>query len=404
MSITGARQLMAITLAVILAATGCAFQGVNSLALPGTVGSGSDALKYHIEIGNVGTLESNSPVMIDDVTVGTVGAMTVRNWHAYVTVSVRPDVVVPANAVAAVGQTSLLGSMHIALDPPVGQPPEGRLAPGATIPLAQAKSYPSTEQTLSTLSTIVNGGGLGQIGDIIHNFTVGLSGSEVQARDLLGRLANFVGVFDDQRDNLVASIEAMDRLANSMNSQNQVIQTALEKLPPALKVLLRQRPQITTALDRLRVFSDTAHQLVADTQDDLVNNLDNLAPTIQALADVGPDIDEALAFAPTFPLNQNVIDRGIRGDYLNLFAVIDMTTNRLKRGLGAGTRWDGHDLTLVPAPGDPGYDSFYNNDPLRGPLAVPSQGGPRDPVPAGTAGLFPPGYPPISPGSPGGPN
>ena len=36
--------------------------------------------------------------MIDDVVVGSVGKMTVDNWHADVEVSVKPDVVVPANA------------------------------------------------------------------------------------------------------------------------------------------------------------------------------------------------------------------------------------------------------------------------------------------------------------------
>ena len=66
-----------------------------------------------MEVANVGTLESNSPVMIDDVVVGSVGKMTVQGWHADVEVSVQPDVVVPANAVASVGQTSLLGSMHL---------------------------------------------------------------------------------------------------------------------------------------------------------------------------------------------------------------------------------------------------------------------------------------------------
>jgi ABC-type transporter Mla subunit MlaD len=53
--------------------------------------------------------------------------MTVRDWQADVEISVQPDVVVPANAVATVGQTSLLGSMHLALNPPLGQPPSGRL-------------------------------------------------------------------------------------------------------------------------------------------------------------------------------------------------------------------------------------------------------------------------------------
>ncbi len=103
---------------VALSMTGCAFQGVNSLPLPGAVGRGPDAVTYHVEIANVATLESNSPVLIDDVVVGSVGEMTVNDWHADVQVSVKPDVVVPGNAVATVGQTSLLGSMHLSLNPP----------------------------------------------------------------------------------------------------------------------------------------------------------------------------------------------------------------------------------------------------------------------------------------------
>ena len=105
--------------------SGCAFQGVNSLPLPGAVGRGPHANIYHIEIANIGTLESNSPVMMADVVVGSVGKMRVKGDHADIEVSVKPDTVVPANAVAVVGQTSLLGSMHVELNPPLGQRPEG---------------------------------------------------------------------------------------------------------------------------------------------------------------------------------------------------------------------------------------------------------------------------------------
>src|SRR5829696_2967660 len=93
---------------VIVTASGCAFQGVNSLPLPGAVGRGSDAVTYHVQIANVSTLESNSPVLMNDVVVGSVGRMDVQDWHANVEISVKPDVAVPANAVASVGQTSLL--------------------------------------------------------------------------------------------------------------------------------------------------------------------------------------------------------------------------------------------------------------------------------------------------------
>lgn len=54
-------------------------------------------------------------------------------------------------------------------------------------------------------------------------------------------------------------------------------------------MLIRERPRITAVLDELRVFSNTATQLINDTQADLVKNLQNLEPTIRAVADVGPD-------------------------------------------------------------------------------------------------------------------
>src|ERR1700710_232680 len=154
------RRVLAIGSTVLLTVTGCAFQGVNSLPLPGAVGRGSDAAVYHVELANVGTLESNSPVLIDDVVVGSVGKMRLDGWDIDLDLSLKPDTVVPANVVATVGQTSLLGSMHVALDPPPGEAPSGRLKPGATIGLNSSSTYPSTEKTLSSLAAVVNAGGL----------------------------------------------------------------------------------------------------------------------------------------------------------------------------------------------------------------------------------------------------
>ena len=244
------RRLLTVFAAVMLVLTGCAFQGVNSLPLPGAVGRGADAAVYHVEMANIGTLESNSPVMIDDVVVGSVGKMTLHGWHVDLEVSVKPDVVVPANAVATVGQTSLLGSMHVALDPSPGQAPGGRLPPGTTIGLNDSSTYPSTEQTLSSLAAVVNGGGLGQIGEIIGNFNTALSGRQDAVRDLITRLDTLAGTLYQQRDNIIATIDELNRFALRLGSQQEILTRALNKIPPALDVLLEERPRLTTALTK----------------------------------------------------------------------------------------------------------------------------------------------------------
>jgi virulence factor Mce-like protein len=388
-------RLTAIGCFSVLALTGCTFNGLNSLPLPGTVGRGPDATVYHLELANVGTLEANSPVMVSDVSVGSVSRMTVRDWHADVEISVKPGVVIPANAVATVGQTSLLGSMHVALDPPSGQPPTGRLSPGATLGLNHTSTYPSTEQTLSSLSVLVNGGGLGKIGELVSEFNAALDGRQDKIRDLLTRLDNVVGIFADQREDINASIDALNRLSGTLAGQSDVISQALQRIPPALDVLVNERPRITTALQKFGQFSDTATKLIKATQDDLVTNLRNLEPTVRALADVGPNLAADLAFVPAYPYPQNFIDRAIRGDYLNEFITFDFTIPRLKRGLFLGTRWGQEGAPLVPAPGDPWYAN-YTKDPLNMPLTPaptavatmpplvdPPAG--QDPMPAGAA-------------------
>jgi phospholipid/cholesterol/gamma-HCH transport system substrate-binding protein len=389
------RRVLAIGCCVALTGSGCAFHGLNSLPLPGAVGRGPGSDIYHVEMANVITMESNSPVMIDDVVVGSVGAMKVKDWHADVEISVKRNLVIPANVEASIGQTSLLGSMHLELNPPLGQPGVGRLRPGATIPLSRSSTYPSTEQTLSSLALVVNGGGLGQIGEIIHNFSAALSGRAGAVRDLINRFDTFVGTLDEQRNNIVASIAALDQLAGTFAAQRDVVTEALRKLPPALDVLIKERPRLTAALDRLRVFSNTANGLINDTQADLVRNLKNLEPTIKGLADVGPPLDTALAAATVFPFTQNFVDRAIRGDYFNLHVNLDLTIPKLKSGLFLGTHWGQLNEQLVPAPGDPPYLQ-YTLDPLHGGFGP--RPGPQAPPPPGPP--QPPGVPPAGPQAP----
>jgi phospholipid/cholesterol/gamma-HCH transport system substrate-binding protein len=225
---------------------------------------------------------------------------------------------------------------------------------------------------------------------------------------LLTRLDNFVGTLDAQRNNIVASIEGLNRLANTFAGQRDVITRALHRIPPALDVLIRERPQLTTALEKLGDFSDIAARLANDSTADLVKNLQNLEPTVRALADIGPELDAVLGYLTIFPYTQSFLDRGIRGDYYNLFATVDFTVPRLKRSLFRGTRWEQEGAKLVPAPGDPYYLN-YTYDPLisgvvppppEGAPAPPPGAAPMPPMPTVNEPIVPVAPPPPMPGAP----
>ncbi len=264
--------------------------------------AGPDATIYHVEIANVATLESNSPVLINDVVVGSVGQDDGRQLACR-----RRDLGQARRRRARQRGRHRRADQPAGVDAP-GAQPAARSA--AERPAAAGFHHPAERsrrpirrprQTLASLSAVVNGGGLGQIGDIIHNFSTALSGREPEIRDLLTRLDDFVGVLDRQRDNIVASIQQLNRLAGTFAGQRDVIDRALKDIPPALDVLIKERPQLTTALEKLGTFSDTATRLVNDAAADLVTNLKNLEPTLKALADVGPDLQPALICATAFP-------------------------------------------------------------------------------------------------------
>ena len=98
--------------------SGCEWQGVNSLPLPGTSGHGPGAFTIQAQLPDVDNIERNSRVRVGDVTVGNVEKIERQGWHALLTMTINGDVDLPANATAKVGQTSLLGSKHIELAPP----------------------------------------------------------------------------------------------------------------------------------------------------------------------------------------------------------------------------------------------------------------------------------------------
>ena len=139
------RRVVAISsLAVLLA--GCQFGGLNSLDMPGTAGHGAGSFQVEVELPDVSTLPQNSPVMVDDVTVGSVSGIDAvqrpdGTFYAAVQLSLEPGVNLPANAIARVAQTSLLGSQHIELAEPVDEPGEGRLKQGSEIPMSRTGRY-----------------------------------------------------------------------------------------------------------------------------------------------------------------------------------------------------------------------------------------------------------------------
>lgn len=318
--------------------TGCTWHGLNSLALPGAAGRGSDSFEVTIHMPDVTTLTRNSPVRIGDVEVGSIKDIRAENYEAVVTVSLNGDVQLPANAWAKIGQTSLLGSQHLELTAPPDERPTGRLADGAEIPIEHAGVYPTTEQTLSALSVVLTNGGLQQFEDIVRELNTALDDGRVtDAKEVITQLNDAVSLLDDQRQSIIDAMDGLDRLTGTVNAQTDTLTKALNQMPEATRLLRDQRDQLSEALVSLGDVGHKAGTLTNLAGDDLVANLRDLEPTLTQLANTGQNLTRVLSILITFPFPQAGMDNFLKGDFANLYIDADATNGRLAQSLLLGT-------------------------------------------------------------------
>jgi phospholipid/cholesterol/gamma-HCH transport system substrate-binding protein len=313
---------------------GCQFGGLNSLDMPGTAGHGPGAYTVSVELPDVATLPQNSPVMVDDVTVGSVsGLQAVQRpdgtFYAAVKLSLDSSVNLPANATAKVAQTSLLGSQHIELAQPTGHPAQSRLAEGSVIRIGQTGRYPTTEEVLSSLGVVVNKGNLGAIQDITDAAYAAVAGRTETFVDLIPRLAELTSALNAQTNDILAAADGLDRFASILAQNKDSLARTLDSLPQALKVLNNNRANIVDAFTALQRFGTVAAKMLSETKQDFAADLKDLYPVIKALNDNRGDVVSSLDLLPTFPFTTKYLRRAVRGDYLNVFVTFDLTLRRL---------------------------------------------------------------------------
>lgn len=329
---TAARAAALTALTALLA--GCQFMGLGSAPLPFTEGTGPGTYTVTAVMSDVTNLPPNAEVMVHDVPVGTVTAIRLSGWNAELSISLPDRVKLPANAIVTLGQKSVLGAEYVALAAPAR--PAGRLADGAVIPLSRTSAYPSTESVLAALSTVLNGGGLGQLATITSELNATLAGHTGQIRDLLANLTVLAGKLDAQRGTITGAMTNLSALMATVRSQDAALSGALRTVPAGVAVLAKDEKQIARALRAASGLSTVADRVIDGSRQNLLANLRALQPAVARLADSGRNLAGSLNVLPTFPFPASELTKDVHGDYANLYLTMDLSPQTLEQGWLAG--------------------------------------------------------------------
>ncbi|GGS22987.1 MCE family protein [Actinokineospora fastidiosa] len=364
------RTLMAVLGSAALV-SGCGFTGIYDLPLPGGADLGGEPYSVRVQFRDVLDLVPQSAVKVNEVAVGRVDTVSLApdGWTAELTLLVNGDVKLPANALAKIRQSSLLGEKYVELSPP--SDPQGSLADGALIPVERTNRNTEVEEVLGALSMLLNGGGVEQLQDIAKEVNAALAGNEDDIKALLDNLNTAVATLDAGKDDITRALDGINRLAATLNAQRDQIAGVIDDIGPGLAVLHEQRRQLVTMLQSLESLGEVAVDTVNRSHADLVADLKALAPTLQKLGEAGADLPKSLELLLTFPFTDQAA-KGVKGDYFNLYAKLDLDLTNVLDNLGRSRQNPLRDLGLPDQLGGlaGGQDGVPENAP--DPLPLPS--------------------------------
>ncbi|RZS37202.1 phospholipid/cholesterol/gamma-HCH transport system substrate-binding protein [Herbihabitans rhizosphaerae] len=404
----GTRKGIRLKLAGLAAATmllsGCGFTGIYDLPLPGGADLGDHPYSVKVQFRDVLDLVPQSGVKVNEVAIGRVDKIGLAEdgWTAEATLLVNGDVNLPANAVARVRQSSLLGEKFIELAPPNnGTPGVGRLSDGAVIKLDRTSRNTEIEEVLGALSMLLNGGGLEQLQTISKELTAATEGRATDIKATLNNVNTMARTLDASKGSITKALDGLNKLSGTLNGQKDKAVAVIDNIGPGIKTLTDQRGQLVTMLQSLQSLSGVAIDTVNRSQEDLIADLKSLTPALRKLAEAGGNLPKALELLFTLPFPDGAMD-AVRGDYFNLFLDVDLKLqdiiDNLSRsrqnplrdipGLGpiiAGPQQGvpGNAPPPLPLPSLGGPSNSYGNDPL----PIPSLGG-TSPQSSGHAGIM----------------
>ncbi|GAC1611187.1 MAG: MCE family protein [Mycobacteriales bacterium] len=310
----------------VLVLSGCS--SVPSLPELGLPGSTVDGFQVTARFADALDLVPLSAVKLDGVRVGIVTDVRLgKGMVAEAVLQVHKGLKVPADVRARIAQTSLLGEKYVELIRPVqsAAPP---LSQGAVIPLDRTGAAVEVEDLLSAASALLNGGGLGHLQTISRELNTALSGRDEQVHVLLRNLDQLLGGIEENKQDIVRALDAMDRLSGTLAAQRDTIGAAIEQLPAGVAALANQQADLTRALTALSDLGRVADRVIGKTQKNVVADLKLLDPVLTQIAKAAPSFFSTIDTLLTYPFARNIYG-GVAGDYVSLSGELEIDLDSL---------------------------------------------------------------------------
>ena len=224
-----------------------------ALALPLAACSSDGNLQATTVVDDVADMAKGAPVMFADVTVGSVSDISLTDDNrAELTLSIDEDANIPADVIAKVRRTSVIGEKFVALEPMKGAG-EAALEDGATI--ADSEVVPDFEQLVGSGTALLGAVSANELALLLDEGARGFGGNGQDLRTLLEGLDTVMASYASRSETIASLVRSIDAFAASVGPHADAHAEALANLAEATRILAEERVALMDLLHRLRDLS-----------------------------------------------------------------------------------------------------------------------------------------------------
>ncbi len=298
-----------------------------ALGTSGCLGGSSGAITTTATFSDVGTLALGAPVKLADVPVGSVTAISLAGTRARVTMSLRRSADVPANVVAKIDRTTILGERFIALSVP--RVPRGTLTNGEAI--RHTAVVPTVEQVIGAGSQVFGAISASDLAAIVNAGGQGYAGEGAALRQFLNDLSTVAAGYATRTAQIQTVVQSLDQLGTSLAPTSGPDAQAIANLSRTVGVLAQNSARFEQLVGSLDTVSVQGATILQSEYPQIVDQLKALQAVSNQLALHQQDLAQLLQWLPQHDATMSL---AVRHNFLQILN--NMIVCGIPNG-GAGT-------------------------------------------------------------------
>lgn len=293
----------------------------SACSLPGNV-TGSREITATFD--DVGDLVVGHSVQVADVRIGSVADIELTDdYQALVTMSVKDGVFIPADSIARLRTTSLLGEKFIELLP---QDPDDPLA-GSDVAdgdhIEQTTEAPELEFVADRAVQLLGHVVTEDLVTLNETGAEGFGGRGPELRSLVENLSTVSGTLADQTDELVRIIDALDGATSTLADNSGEIDQLLVTLSETTTVLADNRDEAIDAVEQLTRLAQVQNDNIFGPYIEQVNT--QIVQLDAILDEVAGDQDQLATLLYWLAQYTVKLPLAVPGDFAQVAALFEVT-------------------------------------------------------------------------------